>query len=70
MTNFLLFLVVMCCVAWLVFNFAYLADELSWAATVCSALPMFCSNPRPLAFAAGGFAVLWLLIKFVSAILN
>jgi len=68
MTNFLLFLVVVCCVAWLFFNFAFLADELSWSAIVCSTVPRLCSNPQPLAFAAGGFAVLWLLIRFVSAV--
>jgi hypothetical protein len=69
--NFLLFLAILCCAAWfLFFNAADLADKLNWASTVCSAAPSLCHNPQPLAYSAEGFVVLWLVIRFVSTVLD
>jgi hypothetical protein len=69
MTNFLLFLAILCCAAWFLFsNSADLVGSQNWANAVCSAAPALCRNPQPLSFAAEGFAILWLVVRFVSAI--
>lgn len=69
MTNFLLFGAIACCAAWfLFFNAGELVNELNWANTLCSATGTLCRNPQPLSLAAGGFAFVWFLVKFVSLI--
>ena len=67
--NFLLFLAILCSGSWfLLSNAGELTNEARWANSVCSAAGSLCSNPQPLAWAALAIAVLWLVIKFVSAV--
>jgi hypothetical protein len=67
--NFLLFLAILCSGSWfLLSNAGELTNEARWANSMCSAAGSLCSNPQPLAWAALGIAVLWLVIKFVSAV--
>jgi len=44
--------------------------EQNWAANLCSSAHQLCQHPHETAYAAGGYAALWLLMKFVSAIKN
>jgi hypothetical protein len=40
----------------------------NWAGDVCWAAPFACGNPHLMAYGAAGFAGLWLVMKFVSAL--
>jgi hypothetical protein len=67
--NFLLFLAILSSGSWfLLYNAGELTGDVHWANSVCSVAGSLCSNPQPLAWAALGFVVLWLVIKFVSAV--
>ena len=70
MRNFILFLAILCAAAsFMFFNAARAApDGPNWASRVCSSARMFCHDPMQLAYCAGGLAVLWVLLSFVSAI--
>jgi hypothetical protein len=57
MTNFILFLAVLCGAAWLSAGFPY------WAIDFCSAAPSLCENPQPLGWAAVGLTRLWIALK-------
>ncbi len=40
----------------------------NWANDVCLAAPFACQNPHQMAYVAAGFAGLWIVMKFVSAL--
>lgn len=70
MTNLILVLAVVCAGASYAF---YTANDAVgavpyWATDACSAAQMLCRNPEQIGFAAAGFAALWLVIKFLSAV--
>jgi hypothetical protein len=44
------------------------SDAFHWASSVCSAAPLACYSPQPMALAAAGLAGLWIVMKFVSAL--
>lgn len=76
MANLLLLLAIVCAggsVTLYAANEAYTANRMGgnvpeWASEVCSVAQMFCHKPDQLAFAAAGFAALWLLIKFMLGV--
>jgi len=40
----------------------------NWASAACSLAPFACQSPQATAYAAAGFAGLWILMKFVAAL--
>ena len=40
----------------------------SWARSACSLAPLACQNPQLTAYAAAGFAGLWILMKLAAAL--
>lgn len=70
MANLVLALSVVCAAASYAFYTVNDAagDIPNWARDACSAAPMLCRHPEQMALAAAGFAVLWAVIKFTSAV--
>lgn len=72
MANFILLITVILAGASFV---SYTAQDIAaagygenWASDACSLAPFACQNPQLMGYVSGGFAGLWILMKFVAAL--